>query len=124
MYTVEHRKNISIATIGKKKPDGFRIGVTNSDETKQKQSNSKLGLLNPSVNPKTIYNDKHEPIVTILLNFTEVCTNLGFPTSLLDTYKNNNSLYDLPNMRSCDVSKLKNNGNCQFKGWYIRLANK
>lgn len=124
VYTDEHRKNISDALVGTKKPEGFRVGSKHSDETIQKLSDAKTGLLNPSIKPKTIYNNKGEPIVTVLVKFRDVCNELGFPPSLLDTYKNNNTLYDSPDIRSCAVSKLKNNGKYKFKGWYVRLANK
>lgn len=122
VYTDEHRKNISDTLVGIKKPEGFGVGRIHSAKTIQKLSTAKIGLLNPSIKPKTIYDDNDVPIVTILTKFNEMCDELGFPRSLLFTYRDNNTLYDSIDTRECTINKLKNNGNYRFKGWYTRLA--
>lgn len=120
-HTTTQKKKISIALKGKPKPEGFRIGSKHSNETKKKLSDAKKGLKNPYLKPVTIYDSYNIPKVTILTKFKEVCKELGYPTSLQYTYKNNSKLYE-HSMRKCDISKLTNEGKYQYKGWYARYS--
>lgn len=117
----EHKKKLSLINKGKKKPEGFRVGLKHSNQTKKKLSECKKGMNNPSIKPVTIYDNNNVPFVTILFKFLEVCRELNLPTSLEETYKNNTKLY-MQTIRNCDISRLTSEGKYKFKGWYARYT--
>lgn len=119
--TPEQRAKISASMKGVKKPDGFRIGLKHSIETKLKLSKSKIGYNNPSVKPITLFNDKGEPFLSILFKASEECRELNIPTSIVSTAKNNTTLYDHP-MRKCDITKLTAEGKYKYKGYFAKYA--
>jgi len=121
VLTPEHIQKISDSLIGRKKPEGFRVGLKLSEETKLKLSLAKIGLKNPSIKPITIFNNFGECQFTIIFSPAVVLKDMNLPTSLVETAKNLTKLYD-NDMRPCDISKLKNAGKYKFKGWYARYS--
>lgn len=119
--SIEQRNKISASMKGVKKPDGFRVGLKHSTETKLKLSKSKIGYNNPSVKPITLFNDKGEPFLSILFKAVEECRELKIPTSIVSTAKNNTFLYDY-SMRKSDITKLKNEGKYKYKGYFAKYA--
>lgn len=71
--------------------------------------------------PLTLFNNKNEPILTILYQPYEFLKNQKLPTSLLETYKKNTKLYENLN-RLGSINKLINENKYIYKGWYLRKS--
>lgn len=95
-----------------------------NDEYVQKQKASRKpsdGIRNNNSKPVTIYDNNHQPILSVLFNIKESLDILGMPgTSFQQSLYKNKPLFQ--STRKTDIAKIKNKGIYQYKGWYAKHA--
>lgn len=103
----------------KKKISNALKGVKHNKERVQKNKDNHAdfsGSKNPSSITVNIYNNKHVLMYTSVGNLERLCLLHSLPYHrIIKSYKSKTNLYDV---NSKNITRLTNNGNIKYDGWY------
>ena len=110
----------------KKGENNYMFGKTPSEESRRKKSESMKGKYSGEKHPLAkiihIYDNEDNIRFVCKGSFEETCEANGLPFGVLQkSYKNDgNPIY--MSTSKIAVSRLKNNGNIKYKGWYAKIV--